>query len=38
MALVILAHPDLIGSFANRTIIEELKKGPLELGIRRTSF
>ncbi|MGO3654555.1 MAG: NAD(P)H-dependent oxidoreductase [Sphingobacterium sp.] len=34
MALVILAHPNFDKSFANKAIIEELKKSDLELEIR----
>jgi len=34
MALIILTHPNFDKSFANKTIIEELKKSDLELEIR----
>lgn len=34
MALIILAHPDLKNSFANKTIIEELLKSSIALEIR----
>ena len=34
MALIILAHPNFDRSFANKTIVEELKKSSLDLEIR----
>ncbi|KQR71161.1 NAD(P)H-dependent oxidoreductase [Pedobacter sp. Leaf176] len=37
MALIILAHPDFEKSFANKTIIEEVKKSSLNVSIRDIS-
>lgn len=35
MALVILAHPNFDKSFANKTVVEELKKSSLDIEIRK---